>query len=295
MVWQGGATAPPCFLLIDFDQLSMADDFRHLGLFPFCFKRKKPEDIDLLIAENTPNYSGSYAGSLFPLKCKLQEAMDLYWRVKEINFDANLFFENDDYSEEAVVTSAAKIPDFEPIDELDSLRKRICGKPSVLQCDVDYIFTSKNPPGAPTTIAEKINIEWFAKDIEWGLPPLFTQQIDGNIFPFTLPSRGLATPKSAQIDTAPQSFWYYPAIVFTFARYLDTWTTFFPHYNLTVGGTNIYSTTGNEQTIMVKIPETDTFLPMKIYQIVQVRGTTASGNGTATFSDWTVELWPRPR
>lgn len=257
----------------------MSKTFGHLGLFPFCFPLKDPQEIDLEVAQSTSNYSGSYAGSLFPLKCTLKEAMSLYWRIKEINLSASLVFDTIDYRDEATITSNATITEFNAADEFDSLQKRVCGKPTFLESSVQNIYESYNPPTPPVAINDIMYIRWFSDIIQTS--PMF--DVIGNIL--NIPVRGVTS------DT-----WFYPTINFTLSRYSDTWTTYFPHYYISFGNQTVYTQTGQEKTIIVNIPEIGASLPMKIYRIEQyVDGSLFNTSGTATFSDWTVELWAKPQ
>lgn len=89
MVWQGGATAPPCFLT---GQKNNMASVRHLGLFPFCVGSYPPTSDGI-------NISGVGDYTIYPFVLPVDKACAFWWRVKHWNVsfvysryrDLNLF------------------------------------------------------------------------------------------------------------------------------------------------------------------------------------------------------------
>ena len=276
------------------------NSFFHLGLFPFCFlSDKEEEEINIEVAERDEDYSGSYAGTLFPIKCELDQAMALFWRIKKIKLTAKLseiIITETEYGKSetydvAEIKSGSEfiIPNIETEDPLESLRLRVCGPEYQLFSEFETKFgtiSTDFETGETTdtvrTQTEEIRMEWFT-----------TSPYEGR--------RGISKLKLGGSKENSRDYIYMPFVRFTFARYEDFWTTYFPHFDRTnpLNGLRSYTRTGDTKNISINIPELGSF-NMTIYQIITNRQQRIdppesydSGGGDATFSNWDVELWEK--
>jgi hypothetical protein len=276
------------------------NSFFHLGLFPFCFlSDKEEEEINIEVAERDEDYSGSYAGTLFPIRCELDQAMALFWRIKKIKLTAKLsdIRITETESSRTEVYDIAEIKsgsefittNIETEDPLESLRLRVCGPPYQLDSEFEStsgsIFTNLETGeiiDRKKTETEGISVEWFAASPYEGRRGISKLNFGGN-------------------KENSRDYIYMPYLQFVFSRYNDFWTTYFPHFDRTDPrkGLRTYTRTGDTKNISINIPELGS-VNMTFYQIITNRQRSIdpplsadSGGGDATFSNWDVELWEK--
>ena len=280
--------------------IAAMSSFHHLGLFPFCFKRvESVNEIDTEIAESVEGYAGSYVGTLFPLKLNLQQAMDLFWRVKTITVDFSYEYESEPTDDgfqifyTDVTTSKAEIKEFSAIDEYDSMKKRVCGFPTYLQYTT--LSTSSDSSGFNSTSEIQRKIFWFSDSaITDAINGAFDKPVESS---YDLP-RGIIILQDGKEERDPRNYDYYPTILIPYSQYGDYWTTWHPHTTYESGIGQITTTTGLNVTVSLTFTDFDGNNISKEITFYQVLYSALSGftnYGTTTISSpIDVELWEPP-
>jgi hypothetical protein len=268
----------------------MSDFFYHFGPFPnsICFEEKESiEQANEDVASLVYNYIGSYSGSLYPIRLSLQQAMDLFWRVRRIEVDEGCFLSTFGVDGEYLTTVTspyASIYEFEATTSLDSLRKRVCGQPTFL--GLPYKIDLYRTTGEIDFIIEDIfYILWYSE--------YFIDAIESA-------PKGVKIYKGDGDRENINNYWYYPAIRFVFADYGQFWTTFWPHVLNANDSVTSVDTEENIEITFNDFNNEDYSENIKLFRIINVDnrifegGSSSSGN-TGEYkvpSFFKVELWP---
>jgi len=260
--------------------------FNHLGEFPFCILEESANSINQQVAQSVEGYSGDYVGTLFPFDTNLQQAMDLFWRVKSLNFSFYNFTDftnqfNSGGSAEAESITPATIKEFTTNNPNDSMAKRVCGLPTYLEYTMKYKFTSSGENPAITENQSQSKFGWTSANI--------IANSGGGGTDFGTPLFG--APRGIR-----QSEVYYPTMLFSFGLYTCLWASFFPHFNM--GG--FYSELKDTRTVNFQFTDFDgnNYLrSLTLYLIVVEQedpNDPPQTVGETTISDFEVELWSPP-
>ena len=273
----------------------MDDPFVFLGLFPFCVPTVDSiEELNQQIAESTEDYSGSFAGSAYPLELTLKQAMALFWRTKQINFDfeikSEVFDEDGNLTYYEKVYPTNKEATFSGNEEIlsaentyQALLARICGNPYDLSFEQVYEYFFLADELESKTIGNYIG--WFANSADYG-----SEMYDFNIS--MLRCVKIFDPSIGDDINDVNNYKYYPSININASTYNNLYTTFFPHFITYYEGGFNYSQTGDD-TKEIKIKFGNEEKTISIYEIELFnQNEEFSDQAEVFFSDWTVELWP---